>query len=60
VQELNGFEREKVTASGAGGGGVDFKGQTLTFKPAFGKVSLDETPLGSKPIKRAAMTHLWY
>ena len=54
------MEREKVTASGAGGGGVAFKGQALTFKPAFGKVSMDETPLGSKPIKRAAMTHLWY
>ena len=46
----------------AGGGGQTSKGpgQVFTFNNGFGKtLTTAEVPLGNKPIKRAAMTHLW-
>jgi len=48
--------------TGAGGGGQTSKGpgQVFTFNNGFGKpLTTAEVPLGNKPIKRAAMTHLW-
>ena len=40
---------------------MSFQGRTPTFKPGFGKVlTATEVPLSNKPIKRAAMSHMWY
>ena len=58
---MNGIdERQDVVATGAGGGGVSFQGRAPTFKPGCGKaLTTAEVPLSSKPIKRAAMSHMW-
>ena len=48
--------------AGAGGGGLASKRQAPTFnngQPAARNLTIADVPLGNKPIKRAAMTHLW-
>ena len=46
--------------TGAGGGGLACKGQAPTFNNGRPRtLTTADVPLGNKPIKRAAMTHVW-